>query len=258
MRSFEINSIVFGNQPTDLAAELLRLIRATVDAGDLHAIIADVAEDLGFPYFALITHEDLRIDKPGKVDVRRYPAAVADRLINQGQFRRDPVMRGCFFADSAFLWSDLGKLIKLDKRDRDILEFGSANGLVEGITIPCSKWGQTFGSCTFAGSSCTERASHLLGLAHMVGVFAFQRARQIAGAPLTPKPRVRLNPRPRDCILLAGRGLSNKEIARKLNISPMTVDRYLKDARRLFGVTSRAELLWAAMLAGEIDPSEAG
>jgi LuxR family quorum-sensing system transcriptional regulator CciR len=56
--------------------------------------------------------------------------------------------------------------------------------------------------------------------------------------------------------MLAGRGYSNKEIARALALTPRTVDGYLTEARRLFGVCDRTELVIAAISAGEISLHE--
>jgi LuxR family quorum-sensing system transcriptional regulator CciR len=87
----------------------------------------------------------------------------------------------------------------------------------------------------------------------MVGVFAFQAARRLTLGHLpSVAPAPRLHPRPRDCIILAGRGYSNKEIARALALTPRTVDGYLTEARRLFDAHDRTELVVSAVLAGEV------
>jgi len=115
------------------------------------------------------------------------------------------------------------------------------------------------GSCTFAGMRRPERAHIFLGAAQMIGIFAFQSARRlISGAfPIIPNPP-RLHPRPRDCVVLAGRGYSNKRIARALALTPRTVDGYLTEARRLFDAHDRTELVVSAILAGEIGLDELG
>src|SRR3546814_10890241 len=80
---------------------------------------------------------------------------------------------------------------------------------------------------------------------------------QTCALPISEPARCpRLHPRPRDCVVLAGRGLSNKEIARALELTPRTVDGYLTEARRLFEAHDRTELVVSAVLAGEVDLHE--
>jgi LuxR family quorum-sensing system transcriptional regulator CciR len=91
----------------------------------------------------------------------------------------------------------------------------------------------------------------------MIGIFAFQAARKLlSGAPPIVSTRPRLHPRPRDCVILVGRGYSNKRIARSLSLTPRTVDGYLTEARRLFEAHDRTELVVSAVLAGEIGLDE--
>jgi DNA-binding CsgD family transcriptional regulator len=187
-----------------------------------------------------------------RVNIKNYPTVITERIVGQGMWRRDPVIRGCIFTDAAFLWSSLPEIIEMDRRDHESLAIGAREGLNEGITVPCALLGQCMGSCTFAGMRQPERAGRFLGMAQMIGVFAFQAAKRIIGLAPTVGPRARLHPRPRDCVVLAGRGLSNKEIARALSLTPRTVDGYLTEARRLFDAHDRNELVVSAVLAGEV------
>lgn len=216
-----------------------------------------VTSDLGFRHYALIHHDDLRGGPSDCVDIKDYPPAVTERIIEACAWRVDPVIRGCTFAGCAFLWSGLADLVQLNRRDRESLAFGAREGLNEGITVPYSVLGGCVGSCTFAGTSTPSRAGRFLGVAQMIGVFAFQAAKRIVGASQqSPAPPPRLHPRPRDCVVHAGRGYSNKEIARVLGLTPRTVDGYLTDARRLFAAHDRTELVVSALLAGEIGLNE--
>jgi DNA-binding CsgD family transcriptional regulator len=212
-----------------------------------------VAGELGCRHYALIHHDDLRTARPDRVDIKQYPAGAVERLIDQSGYRRDPIVRGCIFSDSAFLWSDLAQIIRLDRQDRACFEHGIRQGLNEGITVPHVLLGECMGSCTFAGMRQPHLAQRYLGPAQMVGIFAFQAARRLLGRPVVrPTTRLRLHPRPRDCVVLVGRGHSNKEIARLLSLTPRTVDGYLTEARRLFEAHDRTELVVSAVLAGEV------
>lgn len=239
----------------NLLDDIVRAIRDTEDHAQLRTVTRAFADDLGCRYFAILTHEDLRSPQPGTVDLRDYAEGATHRIIAEGRYRRDPVMRGCLFAEAAFLWSDLPGIIELDHRDHHALELGRREGLNEGITVPCAKLGACFGSCTFAGLKSVRHAEMLLGPAQTFGIFAFQQARRFAG-PVQPGPLPRLEPRHRDCVLLAGQGLKDKLIAHRLGLTVRTVESYMRDARRLFGASDRTELLAAAILAGEIGTNE--
>jgi DNA-binding CsgD family transcriptional regulator len=56
-----------------------------------------------------------------------------------------------------------------------------------------------------------------------------------------------LTPRERDCLLLVGQGRSSKEIAQLLDLSPYTVDEYIRTAVSKLGAPNRREA--ARMLA---------
>ncbi|HEY7644278.1 MAG TPA: LuxR C-terminal-related transcriptional regulator, partial [Hyphomicrobiales bacterium] len=59
-----------------------------------------------------------------------------------------------------------------------------------------------------------------------------------------------LTPRQLDTLILASKGMSNKEIARTLDISPETVKSHLSDIYLRFSVGSRLEAIEYARLKG--------
>lgn len=239
-----------------LAAGIIDGLRGVTDLQGLTSIMEGVAAEIGCRFWALVHHDDLAVPRPGLVNLKNYPEQVVRRLADNHRFRRDPVLRGCIFADSAFVWSDLPSIISFDRTDNAAFQFGAQWGLNEGISVPSVLLGDRLGSCTFAGMKRPETARNLLGFVQMVGIFAFQAARRLNGIPGQPKRLPRLHPRPRDCVALAGRGYSNKQIARALGLTPRTVDGYMTEARRLFDAHDRTELVVAAVLAGEIDLHE--
>ncbi|WP_081873336.1 LuxR C-terminal-related transcriptional regulator [Sphingobium chlorophenolicum] len=74
--------------------------------------------------------------------------------------------------------------------------------------------------------------------------------------PSPSRRKAKLQPRPPDCIILAGRGYSNKQIALAFALTPRTVDGYLTEARRLFEAHDRTELVVSAVLAGDVGLDE--
>lgn len=234
------------------SADLLPALRNVNSDTELSRLMDAIAKELGFRFWALIHHDDLRCPCLERVNLMDYPSGAVHRIVEECRFRRDPIVRGSLYAGGAFIWSQINQIIVLDRYDHTAFECGAKEGLNEGITVPYRIMGECPGSCTFAGTRYPEKAERLIGLVQMIGVFAFQSARRLAGnAPICAAP-IRLHPRLRDCVVLAGRGLSNKEIARALGITPRTVDGYLTEAYRLFDVHGRTELVVSAVLAGEI------
>lgn len=239
-----------------LADAFICAVRSTTALDDLGSLMESVTREMGFCFYALIDHVDLRGSPSGHVNLKHYPFGVSHRIIDEGRYRRDPVIRGCPFAGAAFIWTDLQDIIKLDGNDRASFEAGVREGLNDGITVPYSLLGSCVGSCTFAGTRHPSGIARYLGPAQMIGTFAFQAARRIIAGRPTPGPLPRLHPRKRDCVLLAGRGLTNKQIARTLALTPRTVDGYMTEARELFGAHDRTALVVGAVLAGEVDLHE--
>lgn len=240
-----------------LTSSVVDALRAVGSRLELADVMESVTRAMDFRHYALIHHNDLRAPRAGLVDLKDYPPAISERLIGELRYRRDPVIRGCIFADSAFLWSELPRIIQIDTKDRTCFAIGAQHGLNEGITVPYVRLGAPMGSCTFAGTAHPEHARRFLGAAQMIGIFAFQAALRLLSGERTPVVmQKRLHPRPRDCVALAGRGYSNKEIARALALTPRTVDGYMTEARRLFDAHDRTELVVCAVLAGEIGLDE--
>jgi LuxR family quorum-sensing system transcriptional regulator CciR len=85
----------------------------------------------------------------------------------------------------------------------------------------------------------------------MIGMFAFEGARKLQRKP-RGAPHPRISDRQRQCIVLAGKGLSNKAIARKLGIGPESVAEHMREARAKLGAGTRTELVVSLLAANEI------
>lgn len=64
------------------------------------------------------------------------------------------------------------------------------------------------------------------------------------------RPEVELTPREKQVVMRLGKGLTSKEIARELNLSPRTIDDYRARLLRKFDVRNIAELLSCIMGVG--------
>src|SRR3546814_16843780 len=99
-----------------LADDILRAIRAATSWPALRTVARDVTDAMGFRYFALITHEDLREPRSGAVDLRDYAEGAVRRIIPEFGYLRDPIMRCPIFADCAFLFSEFRPPLELIHR----------------------------------------------------------------------------------------------------------------------------------------------
>ena len=70
------------------------------------------------------------------------------------------------------------------------------------------------------------------------------------------KRRDILTRRERDCLILTGRGRSEKEVAQKLDISPNTVRVHIENIKRKLGAATKSHALILSLLAGETELSD--
>jgi LuxR family quorum-sensing system transcriptional regulator CciR len=220
---------------------------------DLADILGEISTEMGFTYFALTHHVDVEQASRPAIRVHNYPSDWVSYFDREKLGLSDPVHRASQRTSIGFPWSALSGLIDLTPRDRQILALAERNGLGDGFTIPVHVPGEANGSCSFAVAAGSQLDPGRLPAVQLVGAFAFEAARRIHRMRYRdPAPAPRLTDRQRDCLLLAARGLSDKEIARALALRPETVIQYLKRARERFGVAKRTPLAVKALYDGII------
>ena len=79
---------------------------------------------------------------------------------------------------------------------------------------------------------------------------ARQSRAEIGSWPQSDSELERLSARELECARLVAKGFSNKEVGQLLEISPWTVNTYLRRIFAKLGVTSRAEMVASSMNAG--------
>lgn len=219
----------------------------------LAELLAEISEEMGFAYFALAHHVDIRRAPGPSIRLANYPLDWIAYFDEQRLGPSDPVHRASQLTNVGFSWSKLPSLIRLTPRDREVLELAGLRGVGDGFTIPAHVPGEANGSCSFATATGQPLSADHLPLAQLVGAFAFEAARrvwQVRHPSLAPRPQ--LTDRQRDCVVWAARGKSDWEIARILGLSPETVTQYLKRARERYGVSKRTMLAVHALFDGTI------
>jgi LuxR family quorum-sensing system transcriptional regulator CciR len=162
-------------------------IEAVEDEEGLEAVLSKMSSDLGFRYFALTHHVDLRHGRHPPLRIHNYPEGWEAYFDEQTLGGSDPVHRASQTTGVGFAWSALPRMINLTNRDRRILIEARRYGIGDGYTIPCHIPGKANGSCSFAvraGDTLPER----LGPAQLVGSQAFGAARRVARQPARCRP----------------------------------------------------------------------
>ena len=231
----------------------VRDVSEITSEAELADALGDVCDELGFSYFALTHHVDIRRAPQPAIRLHNYPAAWVDYFDENSLGPSDPVHRASHLTSVGFPWSQLPRLIELTPRDHEILQLAGRSGIGDGFTVPAHVPGESNGSCSFATRTGQPLNDDHLAIAQLVGAFAFEAARRLARMRGTPSPPPRrLTDRQRDCVMWAARGKSDWEMAQILGISHDTVIEHLKHARERYGVTKRTMLAVSALFDGTI------
>ena len=228
----------------------VRDVRGLETEEALAGALADVSRDLGFRYFALTHHVDVRRSSAA-IRIHNYPEGWAEWFDGQSLGGSDPVHRASNLTSVGFSWSNLPEMIALTDKDRRVLELARSEGIGEGFTVPAHVPGEAHGSCSFACAAGDAFCDQNLSLLQLVGAFAFESARRMRRCRVSKGP-VQLTDRQRECVIWAARGKSDWEIARILGISDETVGEHLRHARERYGVGKRTLVAIHALFDGTI------
>jgi DNA-binding CsgD family transcriptional regulator len=235
----------------DRAESFLREIAAAADPAALADCLAAISRELGFSYFALSHHVDVRTALEPAIRLHNYPDDWVEYYDSRKLGVSDPVHRASHLTSVGFAWSDIPGLISLTPGDLEILERAEGQGIGNGFTVPANVPGESNGSCSFASPRGTSLRAEEFPIAQLVGSFAFEAARKLwrMRSPVT-EPFARLTDRQRECVLWMARGKSDWEISQILGITHETVIRHLKHARERYGVSKRTMVAIQALFEG--------
>ncbi len=231
--------------------EFIDDVNTVESQAELKAVLGEITSELGFTYFALTHHVDLRSSSEPAIRIHNYPEEWERYYDRQQAGRTDPVHRACQTTAAGFAWSELPRMIPLTRRDHRLLEAAAKQGLVEGFTVPAHVPGEINGSCSFATTRGRRMPAEHVAVAHVIGAYAFDAARRLVKHQKLSDP-ARFSDREGDCLIWVARGKSDSEIATILGISPETVHQYVKNARANYDVVSRSQLIAHALFSGTI------
>jgi LuxR family quorum-sensing system transcriptional regulator CciR len=228
----------------------VRDVRELRTENELAEAIGAVAGELGFRYFALTHHLDVRRSS-NAIRLHNYPLGWAEWFDDRSLGPSDPVHRASNLTSVGFAWSALPEMIALTAKDLRVLAIARREGIGDGFTVPAHVPGEAHGSCSFACAPGEPFPEGNLALLQLVGAFAFEAARRMRRINRSDPP-VTLTDRQRECVMWAASGKSDWEIGQILGISHDTVIEHLKHARERYGVGKRTLLAVHALFDGTI------
>jgi LuxR family quorum sensing-dependent transcriptional regulator len=227
------------------------LCEAATDLAELERIWRERVVELGFTFAALGAHVDPLRPEQASYVFQNYPEAWIAHHSEQRLHLIDPVYRAAE-AGGEFVWTDPEFRQPLSWRQRRILgeagEFGLRYGRTHALT-PMLRL-RASGSLVAENPDVPEE---VFSAGKITNVLIHHRAVQLCvkAAPSLPL----LRKRERQCLELCASGLTDAEIARKLEISVATVRRHIERARVRLGAATRIQAAARAIASGQIKPS---
>jgi LuxR family transcriptional regulator, quorum-sensing system regulator CciR len=241
-------------------ASQLENVQAFADAAlavnsdfELNTLMSETARRFGADFYLMIHHADFASGSQGLVRLGNYPWDVVSISRQDGRPLHDPVLEACERTLTGFFLSDVATVINLTEHHRQRMEAVERAGLGDGFCVPAHIPGEHVGSCHFATQRGRRMAREHSAALQLIGTFGFEAARRLASeARGSIRPSAALTDRHRECIILSARGKSDTVIGQLLGLSPKTVNAYVEEAKRRYGVATRTQLIVHALYASEI------
>ncbi len=217
----------------------------------IETVLGEATHAFEFDHFALIQRLSQK-NSVGPIQLTDYPDEWIAHLLRERRYTDDPVLIASERTVAAFTWRELPALLPLTRRQAGYMNAARAKGLGEGYTVPIHVPGEAAGLCSFVTGHNRPLPVHSLPAMQYLACFAFEGARRLAPKPGPDSGPPRLTPRQLDCVVLAAKGKSNWVVGELLGISQQTVHKYLENAKRRYGVSSRTELVVRALFDGQL------
>jgi LuxR family quorum-sensing system transcriptional regulator CciR len=221
---------------------------------ELKNLLGSTVRSLGFDHYALFNHIRPSTSKEYPVRLHDYPDAFGELFREKGYLHDDPVLVACQKSAVPFTWEDVPQLVSLTPKQKEVFDAPKLAGISSSFIVPIHIPGESTASCTFAMRLGRDFPKTSFPAAQYVSCFAFEAARRVSQRMVTKKGRVfqravspKLTRRQLDCVVLAGRGKSDRDIAQILGISNQTVHQHMEDAKRKYDVATRIQLIVCAL-----------
>ncbi|MDX2275628.1 MAG: LuxR family transcriptional regulator [Hyphomonadaceae bacterium] len=207
--------------------------------------------ELGFTFMALGAHVDPLKPERATYVFQNYPEEWIAHFSAQRYHLIDPVFRAADAGVTDFIWTDREFRQPLSWRQRRILGEASEFGLRYGRTHSLSSIDLQKASGSLV-ATVPDVPEHVYDAGRIANILVHHRAVQLCAEPA---PRFEeLQRRERQALELCASGLTDAEIARKLEIGVATVRRHIERARVRLGASTRIQAAARAIASGQIKP----
>ncbi len=226
---------------------------------ELRSLLEGIVQTLGFDYFALVHHVNIYQTNGDVVYLFDFPQAWADQIDRRGYFSDDPVLVACEKSAAPFAWSEVSRIVKLTGRQQEILQSAKDAGLGGGFTVPIHVPGEHTRRLLVQHPHRPRLPRARAARRALCGLFAFEAARRLVQRrALTTQTKVQMTSKPKltrrqlDCVVLAGRGKSDRDVGQILGISDQTVHQHMEEAKRKYEVATRMQLVVRALFDSQL------
>jgi LuxR family quorum sensing-dependent transcriptional regulator len=207
------------------------------------------ASNFGFLYVCLSGIPDaLNTGGGQKGFVHTWPPGWFRIYRQRGYHRSDPIVRHLFSAVRPFTWADV-PIDESDAKAVRVMEEAAQFGLHSGFCVPVidiASRGLT--AVSFGGASLGKLTEDDRGALHLIALFAHARACELyrRGKP-TPSDGFRLTRREIEVLQWSAEGMTAREVADRLTISPETVEKHVTNICRRTGAANRTHAVAQAL-----------
>jgi DNA-binding CsgD family transcriptional regulator len=167
--------------------------------------------------------------------------------------RRDPIVNALKHRHGPFTWSELRRDGKLPAAGTKVLQVIAEHGWTEGLVVPMPRGDQRFGLVSMLCQRRAFDADEKSALA-MLSYCFHERLRNLAPKHGFAAPPAGLTKREIDALRLIARGATDRDVARKLGISPSTAHEHFEKAKRKLKASNRAEAIAIAVSLAIVAP----
>jgi len=215
--------------------------------------LARFVSGMDIEHYAYLGFQGQGPRQPEPFKAGTYPAAWVDEYMGDRLYAVDPVVLKATQSTIPVAWSS-GAVDEnqAPKPVQQMFERATDFGIRSGYTIPIRSSIGQLATMTFASSLDADEFRDLLGRCRAelhLGAFHFHDAIERISAPARG---AQLTPRERTCLMFSSQGLSAKEIARILDLSPRSVKFHHDNARVKLGATNLKQAIGTATCIGLI------